>query len=99
MYRVITVDEHGGILTEERTDDGAAAAITYIHTVLDNREAHVRLVEGDELPGLPENVLAQRFGNPCENPCCVPLADHWPEATAAVTYVTANRRESERGND
>lgn len=96
MYRVITVDEHGGILTEDRRDDGVAAAIAYIGVVLNNRQAHVRLVEGDELPGLPENVLAQRFGDPCENPCCVPLALDWPEQEAPSHDVKGDSGERVR---
>lgn len=76
MSRVVILDKHGNEVRRViATHDHVQAVIEYSHTVLREPKAHVRLVEGDELPGMPEKIVAERFGDPCEEPCCVPLAE------------------------
>lgn len=79
MHRVITLDTHGAVVTETRHDTARSAALVYCGVVLGSPGQHVRWVDGDALPGLPDKVQAERFGDPCEGPCCVPLASEWPE--------------------
>jgi hypothetical protein len=79
MHRVQHLDVHGNVIEEVERDHHADAAIAYIDRLLADRSAHLRWVDGDPLPGLPVTVVAERFGNPCEEPCCVPLAEPWPE--------------------
>jgi hypothetical protein len=79
MHHIVVLD-HGDVA--ESLYDGTEArraSLTYCKTVIRRRTAHVRWTEDDPLPGLPEKVLAERFGDPCEGVCCVPLADEWPE--------------------
>jgi hypothetical protein len=80
MDRVEVLDHHGTVIEEiiRHTDPGIVT-IAYSRVVLRRPEVHVRYVEGDELPGVPPKVIAQRFGDPCEAPCCMPLSDEWPE--------------------
>lgn len=85
MHQVVVLDQHGAV--SETLYDGSEArraSLTYCRAVLRRRTVHVRWFEGDVLPGMPVTVHAERFGDPCEGTCCVPLASPWPEA-AAVT--------------
>lgn len=83
MRQVITIlGQHGETLSEypfDGEDADRLASLRYCAIVLTSPKAHVRWTEGDALPGLPPKVHAERFGDPCEKPCCVPLADPWPE--------------------
>lgn len=81
MHRITTLDEHGTESVLVQTPDAGRASIAYCRIVLRQPQTHVRWTEGVVLPGLPEKVLAERFGAPCESPCCVPLAAPWPEET------------------
>lgn len=85
MHHVTTLDEHGAVITTEGFDDYGRASVRFCRIVLRHPHVHVQWVEGEELPGLPPKVIAQRFGDPCEKPCCVPLAEPWPEGTPTVT--------------
>lgn len=80
MHHVIVLDKHGNV-TENlyHGPDPGRASLTYSRAVLRRPRAHLRWVDGDVLPGLPDNVQAERFGAPCDEPCCVPLAAAWPE--------------------
>lgn len=85
MHHVVVLD-HGNIT--ERLYDGPEArraSLTYCRAILRRRTVHVRWFEDDALPGLPEKVLAERFGDPCESTCCVPLAEPWPERDGVTT--------------
>lgn len=86
MHRVVVLDQHGEV--SETLYDGSdmrRAGITYGRAVLRRRRAHLRWTGDDPLPGLPATVHAERFGAPCEEPCCVPLADEWPEQPGVTT--------------
>lgn len=96
MFRVVTLDQHGDELTSEDIDERGKAVLRYSRVVLHQPSIHVRLIEGEELPGLPPNVVAQRFGSPCDAPCCVPLADPWPEQDPASQVVNADTKREER---
>lgn len=90
MSRVEVLDVHGNVIeTVLRHRDPGTATMCYVATFRSKPDAHVRLVEGDALPGMPENVIAERFGNPCDAPCCVPLADAWPEQDLSRTRDSA----------
>jgi hypothetical protein len=79
MHKVVTIDSHGDEVEESRHDGYRDAALAYCRIVLRAPGQHVRWIDGDPLPGLPVTVVAERFGNPCEESCCVPLAEPWPE--------------------
>lgn len=96
MHHVITLDEHGNTVTDEEFDEVDAAARRYIRIVLNQPDVHVRWHIGETLPGMPPVVAAHRFGNPCEAPCCAPLAEPWPEQNPVsqdVTPVLSEREE------
>lgn len=99
MHRVVVLDQHGTVA--ERLYDGPdarRASLTYITVLLRRRSAHLQWIEGDELPGLPAKVLAERMGNPCEETCCVPLAAPWPEQQHPVTNPLQGSRERGKGH-
>lgn len=78
MDRVEVLDVHGNVVeTACVTPDPGIATIVYSRIVLRRPDVHVRYIEGNELPGIAPKVIAQRFGNPCDHPCCVPLASEW----------------------
>ena len=90
IRRIEVLDTHGNVIeTVLRHEDPGTATMCYVATFRRLPHAHVRLVEGDELPGMPVNVIAERFGNPCEQPCCVSLADAWPEQDLSQTRDSA----------
>lgn len=96
MFRVEVLDQHGTVVrTVLRAHHPADSTMAYWHAIRSEPTVHVRVVEGDELPGMPENVIAQRFGNPCDAPCCVPLAAPWPEQNPVPSLGT-DRIERER---
>lgn len=86
MHRVTVLDEHA-VESECLYEglDARRASLTYSRAVLRRRAAHLRWVDGISLPGLPDKVVAERMGDPCEKPCCVPLAEPWPEPTAVTS--------------
>jgi hypothetical protein len=79
MHHIVTVNPHGERITHEEFDEYGKATIRFCRIVLRHPGVHVYWVDGDVLPGLPDKIVAERFGNPCEAPCCVPLAEPWPE--------------------
>lgn len=92
MHRVQTIDRHGDVTAETVHDTARRAALTYMRRLIAEPEAHLRWVGPDVLPGMPETVHAERFGNPCEQPCCVPLADEWNE-TGSHRVIRDEREE------
>lgn len=40
------------------------AVAAYTRAIVAHPDQHVTLIEGDELPGVPPKVVAERFGNP-----------------------------------
>lgn len=100
MRQVITVlGEHGETQRQYHFDGEHAdrdAALRYCAIVLNSPKVHVTWTEGDTLPGLPEKKHAERFGDPCEKPCCVPLADPWPEQQPSQTVKDPSGEMRER---
>ena len=57
-YRVITP-------TEVMPFDWLPNAVTaYTAAVVAHPHEHITLIEGEELPGMPPKVIAERFGSP-----------------------------------
>lgn len=94
MQHVRSINPHGEVITDEEFDDYGKASIRFCRMVLRQPGVHLQWIDGEELPGMPPKVVGQRFGNPCEAPCCVPLAEAWEEQDPGVTGC--DTRSSER---
>lgn len=79
MHYITVLDRHGETVSEQQFTNMRDAGLAYCRAVLNQPDDHLRWSDDDVLPGMTPEVHAERFGNPCDEPCCAPLAQPWPE--------------------